>query len=188
MLLMRIVWSFVWRKFSSVGEGEWGDEMKNGQKLKLGDAHVTPINIQVVQASKLGDAQGTPFFINKNIRSSFKTLYFYCFVCCNKWLDPIILVWKRDTLRFFKWILVFFTYICWVFLSSYCNAFSSCFSCISSSELVCFLQLYMNSSLLFIDFYLWELFQISWLVLEKSKILHAYSGAKGSLFRPWLRL
>jgi hypothetical protein len=33
--------------------------MKNGQKLKLGDAHVTPRNIQV-QASKLGDAQGTP--------------------------------------------------------------------------------------------------------------------------------
>ena len=42
MLLMRIVWSFVWRKFSSVGREEWCDEMKNGQKLKLGDAHVTP--------------------------------------------------------------------------------------------------------------------------------------------------
>jgi hypothetical protein len=26
------------------------------------------------------------------------------------------------------------------------------------------------------------------LVLEKSKIFHAYSGAKGSLFRLWLRL
>jgi hypothetical protein len=30
--------------------------MKNGQKLKLGDAHVIPRNIQEVQASKLGDA------------------------------------------------------------------------------------------------------------------------------------
>jgi hypothetical protein len=39
--------------------------MKDGQKLKLGDAHVTPRNIQEVQMSKLGDAQGTPFFINK---------------------------------------------------------------------------------------------------------------------------
>jgi hypothetical protein len=29
--------------------------LKNGQKLKLGDAHVTPRNIQEVQASKLGD-------------------------------------------------------------------------------------------------------------------------------------
>jgi hypothetical protein len=27
--------------------------LKNGQKLKLGDAHVTPRNIQEVQASKL---------------------------------------------------------------------------------------------------------------------------------------
>jgi hypothetical protein len=34
--------------------------MKNGQKLKLGDAHVTPINIQEVQASKLGDAPEAP--------------------------------------------------------------------------------------------------------------------------------
>jgi hypothetical protein len=38
--------------------------MKNGQKLKLGDAHVTPRYIQEVQASKLGDAQGIRFFIN----------------------------------------------------------------------------------------------------------------------------
>jgi hypothetical protein len=46
----RIVWSFVWRKFSSVGKGEWWDEMKYGQKLKLGDSHVTLRNIQEVQA------------------------------------------------------------------------------------------------------------------------------------------
>ena len=45
------------------------DKMKYGQKLKLGDAtRVTPRNIQEVQASKLGDAQGIPFFINKNLR------------------------------------------------------------------------------------------------------------------------
>jgi hypothetical protein len=39
--------------------------MKYGQKLKLGDAHVTPRNIQELQASKLGDAPRHPFFINK---------------------------------------------------------------------------------------------------------------------------
>jgi hypothetical protein len=39
--------------------------MKNGQKLKLGDAHVTPRNIQEVQASKLGDAPRHLFFIDK---------------------------------------------------------------------------------------------------------------------------
>jgi hypothetical protein len=34
--------------------------MKNGQKLKLRDAHVTPRNIQEVQVSKLGDAPEAP--------------------------------------------------------------------------------------------------------------------------------
>jgi hypothetical protein len=34
--------------------------MKYGKKLKLGDVHVTPINIQEVQASKLGDAPEAP--------------------------------------------------------------------------------------------------------------------------------
>jgi hypothetical protein len=34
--------------------------MKNGQKLKLGDANVTPRNIQEVQASKLVDAPKAP--------------------------------------------------------------------------------------------------------------------------------
>jgi hypothetical protein len=39
--------------------------MKYGQKLKLGDAHITPRNIQEVQASKHGDVPRHPFFINK---------------------------------------------------------------------------------------------------------------------------
>jgi hypothetical protein len=39
--------------------------MKYGQKLKLGDADITPSNIQKVQASKLGDAPMHPFFIEK---------------------------------------------------------------------------------------------------------------------------
>jgi hypothetical protein len=34
--------------------------MKDGQKLKLGDAHVTPRNIQEVQASKLGMPKASP--------------------------------------------------------------------------------------------------------------------------------
>jgi hypothetical protein len=39
--------------------------MKYAQKLKLGDSHVIPRNIQEVQASKLGDAPRHPFFIGK---------------------------------------------------------------------------------------------------------------------------
>jgi hypothetical protein len=34
--------------------------MKYGQKLKLGDSHVSPRKIQEVQASKLGDAPEAP--------------------------------------------------------------------------------------------------------------------------------
>jgi hypothetical protein len=54
--------------------------MKYGQKLKLGDAHVTPKNIQEVQASNLGDALRHPFFINK-ISGHLSRHYFYCFIC-----------------------------------------------------------------------------------------------------------
>jgi hypothetical protein len=81
--------------------------MENGQNLKLGDAHVTPINIQEVKASKLGDAQGTPFFINKNIRSSFKTLYFYCFIWYVLFLESFYF--------FFQFSFVLFAVInCWI--------------------------------------------------------------------------
>src|SRR5215216_3593159 len=74
------------------------NEMKDGLKLKLGDAtHVTPRNIQEVQASNLGESQGIPFFINKNSRflpnASF--LLFHAQLCCS---------WS---VLFFVFILVF---------------------------------------------------------------------------------
>jgi hypothetical protein len=88
--------------------------MKYGQKLKLGDAHVTPRNIQEVQASKLGDAPRHLFFISKNqvifqdtIFLFLRILYiflgasllslsvYFCFVCCNKWLDPNIFLLEK---------------------------------------------------------------------------------------------
>jgi hypothetical protein len=121
--------------------------MKYGQKLKLGDAHVTPRNIEEVQASKLGDAPRHPFFINKNIRSSFKTLYFYCFICyvffleriyflfqfsfvlfaaINGW-TPIYFSWRRHTLFFIaKNTLVFTLFVQRVFSFS-STALSFCF-------------------------------------------------------------
>ena len=56
------------------------NEMKDGLKLKLGYAtRVTSRNFQEVQASKLGDAQGIPFFINKNPRF-LPNAFFYCFM------------------------------------------------------------------------------------------------------------
>jgi hypothetical protein len=73
----RIVLSFVWRKFSSVGIGEWWDEVKNGQKLKLGDAHAPQEISKRYKRQSLGMPRGTPSSSAK-IRSPFKTLYFYC--------------------------------------------------------------------------------------------------------------
>jgi hypothetical protein len=93
--------------------------MMYGKKLKLGDAHVTPRNIQEVQASKLGDSPSHPFFIGKNQVTFQDTIFlllhilcvflgasllslsvFFCFVCCNKWLDHIMFVLEGDILCF----------------------------------------------------------------------------------------
>jgi hypothetical protein len=81
--------------------------MKYEQKLKLGDAHITPRNIQELQASKLGDAPRHPFFIGKNQVTFQHTIFlllhilsvflgasllllsvFFWFVFYNKCLDP----------------------------------------------------------------------------------------------------
>ena len=117
----RIVFSFVWRKFSSVGIGEWWDELKNGQNLKLGDAHASPQKIsKKYKRQSLGMPPRHPFFIGKNQVTFKNTIFlllhvlcvflgasllslavFFCFVCCSIWLDPSILVWEGDTLRFY---------------------------------------------------------------------------------------
>jgi hypothetical protein len=81
--------------------------MKYGQKLKLGDAHVTPRNIQELQASKLRDAPEAPLLHRQKsghlsthyiFIASYSTHFFgaslllisvlFCFACFNKWLDP----------------------------------------------------------------------------------------------------
>jgi hypothetical protein len=76
--------------------------MKNGQKLKLGDAHVNLRNIQEVQASKLGDFPEAALLHRQKL-GHLSTHYifiasctmhfflgasllllsvFFCFVCC----------------------------------------------------------------------------------------------------------
>jgi hypothetical protein len=76
----RFVFSFVWRKFSSVGIEEWWDELKNGQNLKLGYAHVTPRNIQEVQASKLGDTPEAPL-LHRQKSGHLSTRYIFIASC-----------------------------------------------------------------------------------------------------------
>jgi hypothetical protein len=79
--------------------------MKNGQKLNLGNAHATPNKYPRGTSVKAwGYPRGTPFFIGKN-QVTFLLLHalcvflgasllllsvFFCFVCCNKWLDHIM--------------------------------------------------------------------------------------------------
>jgi hypothetical protein len=62
----RFVFSFVWRKFSSVGIGEWWDELKNRQKLKLGDDHAPQEISKRYKHQSLGMPPWHPFFIGKN--------------------------------------------------------------------------------------------------------------------------
>jgi hypothetical protein len=62
----RIVFIFVWRKFSSVGIGEWWDELKNGKKLKLGDSHAPQEISKWYKRQSLGMPPRHPFFIGKN--------------------------------------------------------------------------------------------------------------------------
>jgi hypothetical protein len=83
--------------------------MKNGQKLKLGDAHAPQEISKKYKRKSLGMPRGIHFFIGKNQvtfqntiflllhalcvfleRQLFLLLVFFCFVFCNKWLDHIM--------------------------------------------------------------------------------------------------
>jgi hypothetical protein len=84
--------------------------LKNGQKLKLGDAHASPQEIfKKYKRQSLGMPPRHLFFIGKNHVTIQNTIFlllhalcvflgasllllsvFICFVCCNKWLDHIM--------------------------------------------------------------------------------------------------
>jgi hypothetical protein len=60
--------------------------MKYGQKLKLGDVHVTPKNIQEVQASKLGDAPRHPLLHLQKYHVIFQdTIFIASYTMCFSW-------------------------------------------------------------------------------------------------------
>ena len=141
---------------------------------------IFPAYFKKTQASKLGDAQGIPSFIVKIIRSSLVKLYFYSFtsyvlflkrLCAfifsmlflflwSTWVDPSILDWERDMLRFFIRILLFFTYICWVFISSVVQLLALVFMYLLSELLAFFCRKYSLASLIFV----WRVDEINWLV------------------------
>jgi hypothetical protein len=79
----RIVFTFVWRKFSIVGIGEWWDELKNGQKLKLGDAHASPQEIsKKYKRQSLGMPPRHPFFIGINQVTFQDTIFLLLHALC----------------------------------------------------------------------------------------------------------
>jgi hypothetical protein len=60
--------------------------MKYVQKLKLGDSHVTPKNIQEVQASNLGDAPEAPL-LHRQKSGHLSTHYIFIasYTMCFSW-------------------------------------------------------------------------------------------------------
>jgi hypothetical protein len=60
--------------------------MKYGKKLKLGDSHVTPRNIEEVQVSKLGDAPEAPL-LHRQKSGHLSTHYIFIASCimCFSW-------------------------------------------------------------------------------------------------------
>jgi hypothetical protein len=90
--------------------------MKYGKKLKLGDAHVTPGNIQEVQASKLGDTPEAPLLHRQKsghlsrhyifiasctmrflgVSLFLLSVFFFLFAAINGW-TPTNLFWRRHT-------------------------------------------------------------------------------------------
>jgi hypothetical protein len=54
--------------------------MKNGQKIKLGDTHVTPRYIQEVQESNLGDAPEAPL-LHRQKSGHLSTHYIFIASC-----------------------------------------------------------------------------------------------------------
>jgi hypothetical protein len=123
------------------------DEMKYGKKIKLGDAHITPKNIQEVQASKLGDAPRHPFFIGKNQVTFQDTIFlllvyyafflerlyfrfqfsFILFAAINSW-TPTYFFWRRHTRFFIAKNTLVFTLIVQRVFSFSSTAFSFHFS------------------------------------------------------------
>jgi hypothetical protein len=182
--------------------------MKYGQKLKLGDAHVTPRNIQEVQASKLGDPPRHPFFIGKNLVTFQHTIFLllhilwvflgasllllsvlFSFVFCNKWLDPNKFLLEEMYFVFHLPRTLYFSLLsfneCSLFLEL-CLAFV--FRLDFYSDLVISLHQGVFRLLVYVGFHQKSFLKKVWMVLEKRKSFMQKVVQKRSLFRLRLKL
>ena len=112
----------VWCGGSFQGSREEDDILwsRSVKSLSLGmPPWFIPAYFKKTQASKLGDAQGIPFFID-NLSGFFSwnyifirshLMYFTWSVCLFLFcLNKFMLVWERDTLRWFIWTHVFLAF------------------------------------------------------------------------------
>ena len=114
-----------------------------------------------------------PLLHQQNIRSFLNTLYFYCFicyvlflehlylvfslfcfVCCNKWLDPIIHVLENTHSVLIAWNTLVFTLIVPRVFQFFQYCVQLLFPLLFCSEHVSFLYFHMFSSLYFVENYL----------------------------------
>jgi hypothetical protein len=105
----------------------------------------------------------------------------------NGW-TPTNFFWRRHTLFFIAKNTLVFTLIVQRVFSFSRTAFSFHFSPWFFSDLV--ISLYQGAfrPLVYVVFHQKSCFKKVWMVLEKRKKFHDYSGTNGSLFRLWLRL
>jgi hypothetical protein len=120
--------------------------LKNGQKLKLGDAHVTPRNIQEVQASKLGDAPEATL-LHRQKSGHLSTHYIFIASCTTHFS------WSASCFSFQFCLVLFAEINGWTptnFFWRSCLAFHLprtliCFSLLSFNECSLFLELRLVS-------------------------------------------
>jgi hypothetical protein len=182
--------------------------MKNGQMLKLGDAHAPQEISKRYKHQSLGMPPRHPFFIGKNQVTFQDTIFLllyalciflgasllllsvlFCFVCYNKWLDYIMFVLERVLLRFslprtFQFSLFSFNECSFFLLLRLALVFCLNFC----SDLVLSLHQGVFGPLVHVIFHQKSCFNKVRMVLEKRKSFMQKSGTKRSLFRLRLRL
>jgi hypothetical protein len=182
--------------------------LENGQKLKLGDAHVTPRNIQEVQASKLGDAPEAPL-LHRQKSGHLSTHYIFIASCTMRFSWSISCFCFQFCLVLFAaingWTLTnFFWRSCLAFhlprtLRFSLLSFNECslflllhlafvFCLDLCSDLVISLHQGVFRPLIHVGFHQKSCFKKVRMVLEKRKKIMQKSGTKRSLFRLRLRL
>jgi hypothetical protein len=181
--------------------------MKNGQKIKLGDAHVTPRNIQEIQASKLGDAPEAPL-LHRQKSGHLSTHYIFITSYSMHFSSSVSYFFFQFSFVLFAAINGLITSCCFGkrLISFFICQEHSSFHSYRSTSVLFFLELRLAffffldfcSDLIFASRCIWtsglcwfsrkELFPKGLNGVGKEKKFHAKSGTKRSLFRLRLKL